>query len=478
MKHKYRNEDIIFRPISITKITCDRLLAEDHPVGIMALYMFYYYTKVWQEKQYPWMKDIKSTTSFAARGLNVSEEKVRKWKKKLVELGLIEDIVSRDENGKIQGHFIRVKYTLEDHPTDFPEYGKLDESLSHPTDFPEGGKTHSMGNEGANTTITNIKIQKGYLNKMPAGQAGRANFENSSFSDEEETIEQPIKKEKKKSIKEEPTLASLSQKTTLLGTKQKEMTFHQKCAKKLIETVHQVFHSNNSTSFANWAKEFEKLERINQIEPERIDKVLSYFCEELKEKKKQGKGSVLSYSAGQFRKNFIMIEQFMEQKEDRVPKKVKLDDEGEKVLKEIGALVWPNGAAARLPEAIQRSQDRLTVFWKLNDALVSSIPKDARARCFDLDVRLGTFARRIKNKCFSRLGRLKYHFKCVHEKVKNWKNWNGRFDSYILDYKNPVFQETVLRPHMIERCGKDEAFLFPEYIKSLEELEGKADNNE
>ena len=112
MKRKYRNEDIVFRPISITKITCDRLLAEDHPVGIMALYMCHYYTKVWQEKQYPWMKDIKSTTSFAARGLNVSEEKVRKWKKKLVELGLIEDIVSRDENGKIQGHFIRVKYTL------------------------------------------------------------------------------------------------------------------------------------------------------------------------------------------------------------------------------------------------------------------------------------------------------------------------------------------------------------------------------
>lgn len=337
---------------------------------------------------------------------------------------------------------------------------------------PDLGFPHKGSLNKGNQPILNIdiKVNNEKSINMPAGQAGRANFENSSIFKEE--------KEKKKSIKEEPTLASLSQRTTLLGTKQKEMTFHQRCAKKLIETVHEVFHSNNSTSFANWAKEFEKLERINQIEPERIDKVLSYFCEELKEKKKQGKGSVLSYSAGQFRKNFIMIEQFMEQKEDRTPKKIELDKEGKMTLHGLSHLEWPKGAAARLPEAIQKSQKGLTQFIELNKALASKAPNGIAGLPFTTEVRVAGFAKVVKGKMVSRIAKLKAYYEIIHERIKNWKNWNGRFDPYILNYKNPVFQDTYLKVLAAERWGKDTEFLFGEYIKTLEELEAKADNNE
>ena len=98
-------EDIEHRPISIPKATIDLLLKQDEPAGLIALYTFYYYTAIWQLTNQP-----KATTSYAAKGLKISETRVRRYKKVLRKLHLIKEVIKRDAQHKITGYFIRVRY--------------------------------------------------------------------------------------------------------------------------------------------------------------------------------------------------------------------------------------------------------------------------------------------------------------------------------------------------------------------------------
>jgi hypothetical protein len=99
-------EDINERPVSINKATIDLLLKQDEPHGLIGLYSFYYYTAIWQKTNQP-----KSTTGYSAQGLKISENRIRRYKAKLIELGLIEEVIVRtSNNAKIQGYFIKVKY--------------------------------------------------------------------------------------------------------------------------------------------------------------------------------------------------------------------------------------------------------------------------------------------------------------------------------------------------------------------------------
>jgi len=102
-KVKYSKSE---EPIVISKATSDRILKEDKPADIMALYWFYYYTAKWQGNN-----QAKSAINYVAKGLNWSEVKVRKNKKILEALGLIEQIKKTDEKTKkILGWYIKVNF--------------------------------------------------------------------------------------------------------------------------------------------------------------------------------------------------------------------------------------------------------------------------------------------------------------------------------------------------------------------------------
>jgi hypothetical protein len=115
-KEKSPNEqyNINQEPIVISKITSDIILNQNflkgivykHPGDLMALYWFYYYTAKWQKTNNP-----KATTSYAAKGLKWSEDRIRQTKKQLIKLELIEDITSRNKDtNQITGHYIYVKF--------------------------------------------------------------------------------------------------------------------------------------------------------------------------------------------------------------------------------------------------------------------------------------------------------------------------------------------------------------------------------
>ena len=129
------NELIIF-----TKQTYDAFLKSENPSELIALYSFYYYTAKWQKTNQP-----KCTTNYAANGLKWSESKIRKFKKELIDLGLIEDIALRDEHNKIAGHYIKLNYIL--------KQSTLKES--HTIENPQCGNSDSVEKNGTNALSTN-----------------------------------------------------------------------------------------------------------------------------------------------------------------------------------------------------------------------------------------------------------------------------------------------------------------------------------
>ncbi|MHA1395984.1 MAG: hypothetical protein ACTSRZ_20975 [Promethearchaeota archaeon] len=152
MKRKIQRQNLSYsieeEPIVISKATLDILLKQENPGDLIALYTFYYYTAKWQKTNRP-----KSTTYYTAKGLNWSEDRVRKRKNILKQLKLIEDIETRGEGNRITGHYIHVKFIWDKqnfHTPDFPECGDI-----HPPGFPECGNSQSVENHKGNALNTN-----------------------------------------------------------------------------------------------------------------------------------------------------------------------------------------------------------------------------------------------------------------------------------------------------------------------------------
>ena len=93
--------------IILTKMTIDNFLKLDNPAELIALYTFYYYTVKWQKTN-----QIKCTTGYVSKGLKWHNKKVQKYKKILMSLGLINDVIKRDSFGKIKGYYIKMNYVI------------------------------------------------------------------------------------------------------------------------------------------------------------------------------------------------------------------------------------------------------------------------------------------------------------------------------------------------------------------------------
>lgn len=91
--------------IIITKQTMEMFLKLKEPSETLALYCFYYYTGKWQKTNQP-----KATNKYVKKGLKWGEDKVKRILDQLIECGLVEKIVKRDDTGKIKGWYIKLNY--------------------------------------------------------------------------------------------------------------------------------------------------------------------------------------------------------------------------------------------------------------------------------------------------------------------------------------------------------------------------------
>jgi hypothetical protein len=114
-------------PMVISNQLVDSLRKEEKHEDLLALYTFYYGMAKKQQTTQIW-----ATTSFAAKGMKWTEERVRKTKKKLKELGLIEDLQGKKEDGSFGKRYIRVFYRIDTQRTsDSPYYGENRTTAEH-----------------------------------------------------------------------------------------------------------------------------------------------------------------------------------------------------------------------------------------------------------------------------------------------------------------------------------------------------------
>ncbi len=128
METAYKQHNLIENNILIlSKQTMDLFLAQNDPASCIALYTFYYYTAKWQNTN-----QIKASINYTAKGIKWGEDKVRKYKKILIGLGLIEDVRNIDkETNKVLGWYIKLNYIWK--------------RESHPSENTEGGQEATLG---------------------------------------------------------------------------------------------------------------------------------------------------------------------------------------------------------------------------------------------------------------------------------------------------------------------------------------------
>jgi hypothetical protein len=107
--------------VGITLQTLQRLMSQKKSDELLALYCFYAKTATIQKTQ-----SIYSTTSFTAKGLGWNEDKVRRVKKRLIALKLVEDVPQeKGPSGKFGKPYLIVRYLKRTGPLDSggPEIG-------------------------------------------------------------------------------------------------------------------------------------------------------------------------------------------------------------------------------------------------------------------------------------------------------------------------------------------------------------------
>ena len=90
----------------MNKYTVDKLFASTNPADCFALYGFYYKTAKWQKTN-----SIKANDKYVKLCLKWGDDRVRKAKEELKELGLIQ-IIQRRSEGKVEGWYIQVSYLV------------------------------------------------------------------------------------------------------------------------------------------------------------------------------------------------------------------------------------------------------------------------------------------------------------------------------------------------------------------------------
>lgn len=203
---------IDYRPIIIPKATIDIILTLNckNKSSIIGLYSFYYYCGIWQKTNQP-----KAVTKFTAKALGISEDKVREYKKHLIELKLINDIQVTDNQGKVVGHYIAVNYYQ-----------------SHPTRFPQSGFSHSVGNPQANAYNNNNKLN--------------------AYSSNMGTLFSERKKNKK--------------------------DFARIWAERLVEVVEKKRIQKGRISISQWSGNIRKLFNLDGVKKKDIKKVIIWYC--------------------------------------------------------------------------------------------------------------------------------------------------------------------------------------------------------
>lgn len=146
-----------FKIVGITDITIRRILQEAS-VEALGLYVAYFEIAQWQGTY-----RVKATTGFMTKRVGWGKDKVIKYKKQLLDIGVIEDYQDKNEEGKIKGHYVTIKHLVDENHTP--------ENDTPQSENPEGGKATGWNSPiqvlstSSLSTLNNNKVVEGQISE-------------------------------------------------------------------------------------------------------------------------------------------------------------------------------------------------------------------------------------------------------------------------------------------------------------------------
>lgn len=132
-----------FKIVAMTDITIRNIL-QNASVEALGLYTAYFEIAQWQETY-----KVKATTGFMVKRTGWSKNKVIKYKKQLIQLGVLQDHKDIGEDGQVKGHYVEILHLVDEKPH---------------SQKPEGGNDHGWKNEtqvlstGSKSAINESKV--------------------------------------------------------------------------------------------------------------------------------------------------------------------------------------------------------------------------------------------------------------------------------------------------------------------------------
>lgn len=128
---RIQEESLKAENLGLTVETFMRIKSQKKWDELLALYCFYLDCCRYQKTQQVW-----ATNEFAAKGIGWNLSKLKRVRRRLREMGLIEPVVYK-RDGKVEHHFVRVRYAQS--PVN-----------SQKVSFPPGGENHPLENQPTN----------------------------------------------------------------------------------------------------------------------------------------------------------------------------------------------------------------------------------------------------------------------------------------------------------------------------------------
>jgi len=360
-------EDIDYRPVTINKMTYDVLLKEKERAGLLSLYNFYCYTAIWQKTNQP-----KCTVDYAAKGLNISTTRIRKYRKKLIALGLIEDVITKNKKGIVIGHFVKVQY-----------YNSTTQ-INHPPRYPEGGLLQRVDNVESNAYRTNSK------------NAYRTN----NYRDD---------------LKNRRVLVEL------------EDDFYNSTAKhfNLFVQKRKLFKAKIRTS--TWTKILIELHIKDNYTKAQIKQTIDWYKKHHKEKY-----TPKIYKVKDLQEKFPQIIEAKKRDEESKTPAIVISKTAQTIFNTLtkNNRSWPKGSQKKLAETIQISLTNYECFFKQHKRLL----KDYKTKTTAVGKQVYRFAAKyLKYQFHTPNDFIVWWFDMIWEQICNWKSWSGNLSSYVFD---------------------------------------------
>jgi hypothetical protein len=271
-------QSIEYRPIVIQKSTVDVLMTVPHKdrSNAMALYLFYYYSAIWQKTNQPRCTDSyisgKQLNRKWRTGLGWGKNKVSRIRNILIKLGLVEWVKENDGYS-----YIKVKYY---HGKETAKIAELQAILASKEE--EIRSLKKLLKKRKNPSLRNRELPK---SGKPKSEKPGVN----AYRDNNKTIARKVGDEEHSFF-----------------DKDSSNKFERTCSNKLLKAISNKRQINKRSNLKKWIFQFHLLRVQDRIKKQRIKTVLLWYIKNLGEEFVPA-----AYSAESFRDKFLRIEDAM-----------------------------------------------------------------------------------------------------------------------------------------------------------------------